>query len=131
MAGSAVAISPGAGANVDTFAVTGGDHQQYVREAPATAATAPTSWTNATSASTSVIAADEGRRALILINTSASATVYLRYDGTGPTAVAGGYHDMLPPSSRTVVEKELCTLAVSFIASVADGKVNIAGFTAA
>lgn len=131
MADSSVQISAGTGTFVDTFAVSGGDHQQYVREAPATAIAAPTSWTISTTATTSVIAADASRRALILWNTSPSATVYLRYDATAPTTAAGGYHDQIPPGSRLVVEKELATLAISFIGSAANGSVNIATATAA
>lgn len=131
MADSSVPITAGSGTNVDTFAVSGGDHQQYVREAPATAVAAPTSWTISTTAGTSVIAADASRRAVILWNTSATATVYLRHDSSAPTTAAGGYHDSIPPSSRLVVEKELVTLAVSFIGSATNGAVNIATATAA
>lgn len=131
MADSSVPITAGSGTNVDTFAVSGGDHQQVVREAPATAIAAPASWTISMTAATSVVAADASRRAVVLWNTSTTATVYIRYDGTAPTTAAGGYHDQIPPTSRLVVEKELCTLAISMIGSAAAGSVNVATATAA
>jgi hypothetical protein len=131
VADSSVPITAGSGTNVDTFAVSGGDHQQVVREAPATAIAAPASWTISMTAATSVVAADASRRAVVLWNTSTTATVYIRYDGTAPTTAAGGYHDQIPPTSRLVVEKELCTLAISMIGSAAAGSVNVATATAA
>jgi hypothetical protein len=131
VADSSVAITAGAGTAIDTYQLAGGDHQQYVREAPATAIAAPASWTISATAATSVIAADTSRRALILWNLSTTATVYLRYDGTGPTTAAGGSHDQIPPGARLEVPKELCTLAVSFIGSAASGSVGIAAATAA
>lgn len=130
MTNSNVAITAGSGTTIDTYQLAGGDHQQYVREAPASAMTAPTSWTVATTGTTSTIAADETRRALILWNTG-TANVYLRYDGTAPSAAAGGWHDKIPAGGRLVVEKELVTLAVSFIGDAASGVVEIAGATAA
>lgn len=125
MADSAVAITPGSGASIDTFQISGGDQQQVVREAPVVTAAAPTSWTLAVAAAPSVIAADAGRRAMILWNTSTSGTVYLRHDGTAPTTAAGGYHDKIPPGARLDVNQLLCPLAVSFIADIASGTLNI------
>lgn len=131
MANSSVGVVIGTGAFVDTFQVGSGDHQQYVREAPASAATAPTSWTLATSASTSVLAADESRRFVILtLPSTAVGTVYIRYDGTAPTVTVGGYHDAIAPGGRLVVEKECLTLAMSFIASAVGGALNIGSGTA-
>jgi hypothetical protein len=131
MADSAVNITPGSGVTIDTYQITGGDHQQVVREAPATAVAGPTSWSLATSAATSQITADTSRRAVVLTNASSTGTVYLRYDGTAPTTAAGGWHDKIPPGYRLVVEKELVTLAESFIADVASGYLEIALATAA
>ncbi len=127
---SSVPVTAGSGTAIDTFQLAGGDHQQVVREAPATAATAPASWANSTTAATGVVAGDVNRRALILVNTSPSATTYVRYDNSAPTTGAGGFHDWLPPSSRTVVEQLMVTLPISFISTAANGAVNIAGFTA-
>jgi hypothetical protein len=125
-----VAYTPGSGASVEVWSGAVG-LQQIVREAPATAVAAPTSWTLSITGTTSTIAADVARRSVILWNSSSSATVYLRYDGTAPTTAAGGWHDQIPPGGRLFVEKELVTLAVSFIASAAVGTLEIATATSA
>jgi len=124
VADSNVAVTPGVGANVDTFQIAGGDQQQVVREAPA-ATPGIDSWVLSASAATSKIAADAGRRAIILWNTSTNGTVYLRHDGTAPTTAAGGFHDRIPPGARLDVNQLLCPLAVSFIADIASGTLNI------
>lgn len=122
MADSQVAITPGAGANVDTFAVSGGDHQQVVREARATAAAAINTWTPSTTASTSQIAADAGRVALLITNAS-NVKVYLRFDSTAPTAAT--HHWYLDAGDRWEVPVWLSTLAVSMLgASTGTGTVN-------
>ena len=131
MADSDVAISAGAGTNIHTFLGASTFHDQVVREAPATTAAVPTSWTLSVTGTTSTIAADITRRSVILWNNSSSATVYLRYDGTAPTTAAGGWHDQIPPGGRLEVAKELVTLAESFIASAAVGTLEIATATAA
>jgi hypothetical protein len=125
-----VAYTPGSGASVEVWSGAVG-LQQIVREAPATAIAAPASWSLSATASTSVIAADVSRRSVILWNSSASATVYLRYDGTAPTTAAGGWHDQIPPGGRLEVAKELVTLAQSFIASAASGTLEISTATSA
>jgi hypothetical protein len=122
---SNVPITAGAGTTIDSFQVTGGDQQQVVREAPV-ATPAIDSWALSASAATSKIAADAGRRVIILWNTSTGGTVYLRHDGTAPTTAAGGYHDKIPPGARLDVNQLLCPLAVSFIADIAAGTLNIA-----
>lgn len=122
MADSSVAVTPGAGANVDTFAVSGGDHQQVVREARATAAAAINTWTPVTTASTSQIAADAGRVALLITNAS-NVKVYLRFDSTAPTAAT--HHWYLDAGDRWEVPVWLSTLAVSMLgASTGTGTVN-------
>jgi len=131
VADSDVPITAGSGTNIHTFLNGAGFHDQVVRESPATAVAAPTSWTLAVVGTTSTIAADITRRSVILWNTSVSATVYLRYDGTAPTTAAGGFHDEIPPGGRLEVAKELVTLAESFIASAAVGTLNISLATAA
>lgn len=120
-----VAYTPGSGASVEVWSGAVG-LQQIVREAPATAVAAPTSWTLSITGTTSTVAADVSRRSVILWNSSASATVFLRYDGTAPTTAAGGWHDQIPPGGRLEVAKELVTLAESFIASAAVGTLEIA-----
>jgi hypothetical protein len=133
MADGTVLVNP-AGSNgvpIRTFIRGDNSEDQYVREAPATAIAAPTSWTLSVTGTTSTIAADASRRSVVLWNSSSSATVYLRYDGTAPTMAAGGWHDQIPPGARLEVAKELVTLAESFIASAAVGTLEIATATSA
>jgi hypothetical protein len=120
VADSSVAVTPGTGANVDTFAVSGGDHQQVVREARATAVGTLNSWTVSTTASTSQIAADAGR-VMVLMVSNASGRVYLRFDSTAPTATA--FHWFLDPGDRWEVPVQLSTLAVSMLGASAGGTV--------
>lgn len=120
MADSSVAVTPGAGSNIRTFAISGGDHQQVVREARATAVGTLNSWTVSTTASTSQIAADAGR-VMVLMVSNASGRVYLRFDSTPPTAAA--HHWFLDPGDRWEVPVQLSTLAVSMLGAVAGGTV--------
>lgn len=127
MADSSVAISAGVGTNIDTFAVSGGDHQQVVRKAKATAKT-NNSWTISTTASTSQIAADASRVAICMLNTG-SGRVYLRFDSTGPTATTA---DMfLEAGDRYEVPETLVTLAISTLGQFAGGLLYSTLFTAA
>lgn len=119
MADSAVPITPGSGANIDTYQISGGDHQQIVREARATAITTNT-WTVSTTASTSQIAADTSRVAVVMVSL-ASARVYLRFDSTAPTAAA--HHWYLDPGDRYEVPPEMTTLAVSMLGASAGGSI--------
>jgi hypothetical protein len=133
MADGTVLVNP-AGANgvpIRTFIRGDNSEDQYVREAPATAIAAPTSWTLAVVSAPTVIAADASRRSVILWNSSSSATVYLRYDSGTVTTAASGWHDQIPPGARLEVAKELVTLAQSFIASAAVGTLEIATATSA
>jgi hypothetical protein len=125
-----IAITAGSGTNVHCFQRGAGDFDQYVREAPASGVAAPSHWTISLTASTSVLAADITRRMVILWNTSATATVYLRYDTTAPTTATDGWHDKIPPGARLSFEKELTTLAVSMIGDIANGVIEICTATA-
>jgi hypothetical protein len=126
MAGdSNVPITAGSGTTVDTYQLTGGDHQQVVREAPASAAAAPATWTLATTGAngggTGVVAADLSRRWLCFTNNSSTAWVYIRFDTTAPASTAiGNWHFALAPGAVYVVEKEMVCLPVSLIASAVD-----------
>lgn len=120
VADSAVPITPGSGANIDTYQITGGDHQQVVREARATAVTT-NSWTVSTSASTSQIAADASRVTVVIVSV-ANAKVYLRFDNTAPTAAI--HHWYLDPGDRYEVPPELATLAISMVGQTAGGTVQ-------
>jgi hypothetical protein len=117
---SSIAITAGSGTNVDTFALAGGDHQQVVREARATAVGSLNSWTVSTTASTSQIAADVNR-VRVLIVSNASARVWLRFDSTAPTSSA--YHWYLDPDDRFEVPSEMATLAVSMLGQSAGGTI--------
>lgn len=129
MADSNVAITAGAGTTVDTYQITGGDHQQVVRPARATAAATINTWTPSTTASTSQIAADASRVAVLITNAS-NVKVYLRFDATAPTSAT--YHWHLDAGDRWEVPKELSTLAVSMLgASAGTGTVNSLLATAA
>jgi len=108
---SNVPITAGSGTTIDTFALAGGDHQQVVREARATAVTT-NSWTVATTASTSQIAADVNR-VLVIMSNQSTVRVYLRFDSTAPTTST--YHWYLDSGDRWEVPSHLCTLAVSML----------------
>jgi len=128
MADSSVAITAGAGTSIDTYAISGGDHQQIVREAKATAVTTNT-WTPSTTASTSQIAADASRVMMLMVNDS-SARVYLRFDTTAPTSAT--YHWHLDPGDRWEVPLQLVTLVVSMLGeTTGTGTINSLLATAA
>lgn len=117
---SAVAITAGAGTDVDTFLLAGGGHQQVIREARATAVATLNNWTVSTTASTSQIAADINRVALLIVSNS-GARVYLRFDSTAPTSAA--FHWYLDPGDRFEVPIVMTTLAVSMLGQSATGNV--------
>lgn len=121
MADSAIAITTGAGASVDTYAVTGGDHQQVVREAPATAES-ETFWAASTTATTSVIAADASRTGVRVLNNS-TGRIYLRFDATAPTSATNGHHWYLEAGERWEVAPDIRCFAWSVIAAIASGHV--------
>lgn len=126
MANSSVPITPGSGVAIDSFAISGGDQQQIIRQATAdtVSSAAPTSWTVSTSASTSQIAADENRVAMLVYNAS-NVKVYLRFDATAPVAAGINAHWYLDAGDRYEVPYGICQLAISIIASVSGtGTVN-------
>jgi hypothetical protein len=120
MADSSVAITAGAGTSIDTFAVAGGDHQQVVREARATAVGTLNTWTVTTAGQAGQIAADAGRVA-VLIESAANGRVYFRFDSTVPSAAA--HHWYLDPGDRWEVPVQLSTLAISMAGAVAGGTI--------
>ncbi|SRR6266498_2202630 len=126
MANASVAITPGAGANIDAHQVGNGDLQQIVRTAKAdtVSAAAPTTWTVSTTASQSQIAADEARVAVLIYNAS-TVRVYLRFDNTAPLAAGTNAHWYLDAGDRYEVPDGICQLAISIIAATAGtGTVN-------
>lgn len=118
-ADSNVPITAGSGTPVDTFQLAGGDHQQVVRLASSTAVTL-NSWTIATSASASQVAADVNRVSMLMVN-NGTARVYLRFDSTGPTSAA--FHWYLDAGDRWEVPDSLTRLAVSMLGTTASGTV--------
>lgn len=117
---SSVAITAGSGTTIDTFVPSGGDHQQVVRVAWATAVGSTNNWSISTTASTSQIAADINRVGLIITNNGA-ARVYLRFDSTAPTSSI--FHWYLEPGDRWEVPDSLARLAVSMLGTTASGNV--------
>jgi hypothetical protein len=107
-------------ANIDTFAIAGGDHQQIVRMAKGTAE-AENAWTISTTASTSQIAADATRLGILMVNMG-SGRVYLRWDSTAPTATVCDWY--LEAGDRYEVPEYLVTFAVSMLGQFAGGTVN-------
>lgn len=129
MADSSVPITAGSGTAIDTYQIAGGDHQQIVRGAQATAAATPNAWTPATTASTSQIAADASRLAMLMVNNS-NTTVYLRFDSTAPTTSLFSWY--LDPGDRLEVPLQLVTLAVSMLGATAGtGSFLTTAYTAA
>jgi hypothetical protein len=120
VANSSVPITPGAGASIDAHQISSGDQQQIVRQATSdTVDTAPaTAWTVSTTASTSQIAANENRVAMLIYNAS-NVRVYLRFDGTAPLIAGTNAHWYLDSGDRFEVPFGLCQLAVSVIAASA------------
>lgn len=126
MGNSNVAITPGSGANIDAFAITGGDLQQIIRQSTSDAVSSAgnTSWTVSTTASQSQIAADENRVAMLIYNAS-TVRVYLRFDNTAPTTSGSNAHWYLDAGDRYEVPYGCCQLPISIIASVSGtGTVN-------
>jgi|SRR5690349_1804316 len=120
MADSAVAITAGSGTNIDTYAITGGDHQQIFRKAKGTAES-ENSWTISTTASTSQIAADTSRLGIMMVNFG-SGRVYLRFDSTAPTATVCDWY--LESGDRYEVPEYAVTFAISMLGQFAGGTVN-------
>ncbi len=126
MGNSSVSVTPGSGANIDTFQIASGDQQQIIRQAVADAVSSAGSatWTVSTTASTSQIAADETRVAMLIYNTS-TVRVYMRFDSTAPLAAGTNAHWYLDSGERYEVPYGICQLAVSVIAaSAGTGTVN-------
>jgi hypothetical protein len=119
---STVAVTPGSGALLQTYDLTGGNKVQYVRELSADTVTHG-AWTLSTTASTSYIAADVQRVAISMVN-NGSARVYLRYDATAPSATVN--HWYLDPGDRYEILELFCRSAISFIADGSGGSLTYA-----
>lgn len=122
MGDTTLAITAGSGTPMKTSQVDSStNHVQYVRELPADTASAPTGWTLSTTASTSVIAANNDRIGVLMVN-NGNARVYLNFSSTAPTATAN--HWYLDPADRYEVPAAFVKLAVSFVAAGSGGSLN-------
>ncbi|HEX7994938.1 MAG TPA: hypothetical protein VF506_13535 [Streptosporangiaceae bacterium] len=133
MAYADIPITAGSGTQVRSFQLGAGDYDQVVREARATAMSAAVAWTATTAGTASVLSADVTRVGLLIVS-QATGTVYLRFDSTIPSIVAGTaplYHWYLQPQDRYEVPIQYCTLAVSLVASTSGGFVHLVSGTAA
>ena len=122
-----VPITAGSGPNITTVQRAGGEHDQVVREVRGTAES-DDSWTVATSAITSKVAADATRVGVLLVSNSPD-RVWLRFDATAPTSTS--YHWYLDPDDRWEVPYWLSTLAISMLGRTASGTILIHLTTAA
>lgn len=128
-ADNTLAVNIGSGANLRTYDPTAGGRVQYVTELDASAVGAgPGTWTLATTAATSVIAADIQRVTILMVNWGAG-RVCMNFSSTAPTLALADYY--LDPGERFVVPSGLSKLAVSFIAQSASGTLSYTLGTAA
>lgn len=109
---SSVAITAGAGTPIDAVLLTGGDYQQVVQEAAATAVGTRVTYTPSTTATTSWLAADVSRTGILMVNNS-SVRVFLRSDTTAPTSTVFDW--FLDPGDRWDVPADRRKLAWSII----------------
>lgn len=122
MAESAVAITAGSGTSIDTYQVTGGDHQQVVREARGTSITNAT-WTISTTAKLGFVPADPARVMVLLVNRG-SGRVYLRFSASLPLPSATVCDWYLDTGDRYEVPTQLTTYAISVVGDQSGGTLN-------
>lgn len=127
MADSNVPITAGSGTNVDTYQISGGDHQQIVRDARATAVT-ESFWTVTAEGQVDVIPADPSRIGLV-ITSNAFARVYLKFFTWIPSATDCATY--LDPGDRYELPTWLSTRQVSMAGASAGGQMFWNASTAA
>lgn len=127
MADSAVAVTAGTGTTIDTYQIASGDHQQIIRQAKATAKT-DNSWTVATTAVSSQVAADASRIGIMMVN-GGSGRVYIRFDATLPTPTTAA--TFLEAGDRYEVPEYAVTLTISVLGQFAGGILYTTLFTSA
>lgn len=117
-----IPITSGAGTNIRAFQRSGGDFDQYVREARGTAkGTLPgIPWTVTTAGLSAAIAADVTRVGLIVVS-NANGIVWVRFDATVPTAAAFDW--LLNPGDRWEVPVQFAQLQQSWTGAAAGGAV--------
>jgi hypothetical protein len=93
---------------------TGTPHEEYVRDAPVTDPTLD-EWTISTTVRASPIAAALHRVSVLFWNDSDVNTVYLRFDGTQPTATS--HMIAIPPRSLIPLDGRWARLNIRMIGS--------------
>lgn len=115
MANSAVAITPGSGASIDAYAITGGDLQQIVRMA-AVDTDNNNNWTVLTTA-TAVISADQNRAGILVFNAS-TVRVYIAFNNAA-TVTSANADWYLDAGDRWDIPGPWVQMAISAIAASA------------
>jgi hypothetical protein len=118
VADSAAPIA-GTGLLADTYVVAGGDHQQVVREARATAITSNV-WPVVTVGDTYHLPADPSRVMMLMVS-AALGRVYLRFDTSMISATS--CHWFLDPDDRWEVPFHLVTMPIGFLGAAAGGSI--------
>ena len=117
-----IPITAGTGTAIRAFQRSAGDYDQYVRVAfgttKGTLSNIP--WTVTTAGQTNVVPADGTRVGLIIVS-AANGIVYVRFDGTLPSASAYDY--LLNPGDRWEVPHEFIQLAQSYAGVSAGGTI--------
>jgi hypothetical protein len=116
---SNVPITAGSGTNIDTYQISGGDHQQIVRDARATAVTA-SYWTVTAEGQVNVIPVDASRIGLIIAS-AAFARVYLKFSQWIPSSADFDWY--LDPGDRWELPIWLSTQTISMVGASAGGQV--------
>lgn len=126
MADSAVPITAGSGTNIDTYQINGGDHQQIVREARATAQTENV-WQVIAGAKINQVPADTSRVMILMVSTALD-RVFLRFDSLFPNQnpvvlTQSPYQWYLDPGDRWEVPMHLVTLPITMLGRSAGGQI--------
>ncbi len=130
MADVDIPVTAGSGTNIRAFQKASGDYDQYVREARGTAkgTLGNIPWTVTTAGTANVIGADVTRVGLIVVS-AANGIVWVRFDGTIPTATV--YDWLLNPGDRWEVPVQFAQLALSMAGVSAGGLILGAAATCA
>jgi len=115
MANSSVAVTPGTGANIDAYAITGGDLQQIVRLAKVDTDN-NNNWAVSTTAA-AVISADENRVGVLVYNAS-TVRVYLAFNNAA-TVTSANADWYLDAGDRWEIPDPWVQAAISAVAASA------------
>jgi hypothetical protein len=120
MADATLAVSGGV---IKTYQRSGAGtpHEEFVRDAPVTDPTLD-EWAISTTVRASPIAAATHRVSVLFWNDSDVNTVYLRFDGTQPTA--SSHMIAIPPRSIIPLDPRWCRLNIRMIGSGTGGTLH-------